>query len=124
MSGAMPGESLRDRLIAAHQGLVGEMRTQPDGYGSFVHFGPEEMADRIAGVVAEWLRAEAASAHAEGVRAGWEQAVKALNDQNRFMRWQIEHLLEHPDDRRLSCELHADYLASLTPTTEEADDAG
>lgn len=82
---------------------------------------PIELRDLALNLLAdvETLKRDAASAHAEGVRAGWEQAVKALNDQNRFMRWQIEHLLEHPDDRRLSCELHADYLASLTPTTGE-----
>jgi len=50
---------LRTLLADAHQSFVGEVRTMSDGYGSFVHFGPEEMAAQIAAVVARWLRAEA-----------------------------------------------------------------
>lgn len=57
-----------------------------DGYGAFVHFTAAEMADRIAVVVADWLRAEAdkrceSADRPNGYTAFWEaDALKDLAD--------------------------------------------
>lgn len=56
-----------------------------------------------------------ASAHAEGVRAGWEQAAEAMRDGERYYRW-LYASGGAPDNVR---ERYAAFLASLTPTTEE-----
>lgn len=54
-----PGETLRQQLVDAHQTLIGNVRTQHDGYGSFIPFTPWETADRIMVIVGKWLVAEA-----------------------------------------------------------------
>lgn len=61
-------------------------------------------------------RRQAASAHAEGVRAGWEQAVKAIGA--------VADAYTVTGRDAACYRRAANHLASLTPTTEEAKSDG